>query len=188
MARTVLDRSDVVLALAGVFRKRGFEASSLSVIQQETGVGRGSLYHFFPDGKTDMARAVLDQVSGWFEEQIFVPLRTATDPQQAIANMSKEVTEYFISRQRVCLFAAITLGEEQETFAEAVRTYFTNWVDALTGVLTTTGLPPQEAADRALDAVAAIQGGLILARAYGDDATFLGIVARTEKNLLAPSR
>ena len=31
-------------------------------IQQETGVGRGSLYHFFPEGKTDMARAVLDQV------------------------------------------------------------------------------------------------------------------------------
>ncbi|OZS41295.1 TetR family transcriptional regulator, partial [Photobacterium sanguinicancri] len=91
MARTVLDRSDAVLALAGVFRKRGFEGGSLSVIQQETGIGRGSLYHFFPDGKTDMARAVLDQVNDWFEEKIFEPLRTATDPHQAIADMSREV-------------------------------------------------------------------------------------------------
>ncbi|WP_156516114.1 TetR/AcrR family transcriptional regulator, partial [Rhodococcus sp. EPR-147] len=75
MARTVLERSDAVRALADVFRKRGFESGSLSVIQQETGLGRGSLYHFFPAGKTDMARAVLEQVGKWFEEQIFVPLR-----------------------------------------------------------------------------------------------------------------
>jgi AcrR family transcriptional regulator len=188
MARTVLDRSDVVLALAGVFRRRGFEGGSLSVIQQETGVGRGSLYHFFPEGKTDMARAVLDQVSDWFEEKVFVPLRTATDPQQAIADMSREVAEYFVSRERVCLFAAITLGEEQETFATSVKKYFTDWVDALAGVLKSAGLSPLEAADRALDAVAVIQGGLILARAYDDDATFLGIVDRTEKSLLAATR
>lgn len=188
MARTVLDRSDVVRALAGVFRKRGFEGGSLSVIQQETGVGRGSLYHFFPEGKTDMARAVLDQVGEWFEEQIYEPLRTTKDTTQAIQAMSREVSAYFVSRERVCLFAAITLGEEQETFAAAVRSYFTDWVDALAGALRTSGLPDQEAADRALDAVAAIQGGLILARAYGDDATFLGIVTRTEQHLLAPTR
>lgn len=188
MARTVLDRSDVVLALAGVFRKRGFEGGSLSFIQQETGVGRGSLYHFFPEGKTDMARAVLDHVGEWFEEKIFVPLRTATDAHKAITDMSREIAEYFISRERVCLFAAITLGEEQETFAAAVRSYFADWVDALTEVLKTADLPSQEAHDRALDAVAVIQGGLILARAYDDDQTFLGIVARAEQRLLAPTR
>ncbi|MCM3779690.1 TetR/AcrR family transcriptional regulator [Microbacterium hydrocarbonoxydans] len=184
MARTVLDRSDAVLALAGVFRKRGFEGGSLSVIQQETGIGRGSLYHFFPAGKTDMARAVLAQVNDWFEEKIFEPLRTATNPRQAIENMSREVADYFISRERVCLFAAITLGEEQETFAKAVKAYFTDWVEALTGVLKIAGLSPQEAADLALDTVATIQGGLILARAYDDDATLIGVVDRTKMRLL----
>lgn len=188
MARTVLDRSDAVRALAGVFRKRGFEGASLSVIQQEAGVGRGSLYHFFPEGKSGMAAAVLEQVSDWFEERIFTPLRTAHDAAEAIEATSQEVAQYFISGERVCLFAAMTLGEERDTFADTVRTYFTDWVDALAGALRTGGLSPQEAADRALDAVAAIQGGLILARAYGDDATFLGIVARTKQHLLSPSR
>ena len=109
-----------------------------------------------------MARAVLDQVRDWFEEKIFVPLRTAADPQQAIADMSREVAQYFISRERVCLFAAITLGEEQETFATSVRAYFSGWVDARAGTLRLTGLTPKESATRALDAVAAIQGRLIL--------------------------
>lgn len=187
MARTVLDRSDAVRALAGVFHKRGFEGGSLSVIQQETGLGRGSLYHFFPEGKTDMARAVLDQVGEWFEERIFIPLRTAENATKAVEAMSQGVADYFASRESVCLFAAITLGQEKDTFAEAVRTYFTDWVDALAGALRTGGLSPQEAADRALHAVAAIQGGLILARADGDYATFLRILDRTEQHLLAPA-
>ncbi|MET0433395.1 MAG: TetR/AcrR family transcriptional regulator [Cellulomonas sp.] len=185
MAKTVLDRADAVLALAGVFRTRGFESGSLSVIQQETGIGRGSLYHFFPEGKTDMARAVLDQVREWFEDRVFAPLRSADDAQRAVGAMSREVADYFVSRERVCLFAAMTLGEGQETFAETVRAYFTDWVDALAHALRTGGLGPEEAAAQALDAVAAIQGGLILARAYGDDATLLGIVGRTEQRLLA---
>lgn len=188
MARTLLERSDAVRALAGVFRRRGFESSSLSVIQQETGIGRGSLYHFFPEGKADMARAVLEQVGDWFEERIFSPLRAAHDSATAIEAMSQEVADYFISRERVCLFASMTLGEEQDAFAGVVRAYFTDWVDALAEALRTGGISPQEAADRALDAVAAIQGGLILARAYGDDVTFLGIIARTEQRLLDPTR
>ncbi|MET4050444.1 MULTISPECIES: TetR/AcrR family transcriptional regulator [unclassified Rhodococcus (in: high G+C Gram-positive bacteria)] len=187
MARTVLERSDAVRALANVFRKRGFESSSLSVIQQETGLGRGSLYHFFPAGKTDMARAVLDQVGEWFEEQVFAPLRTSENATNAVEAMSREVADYFMSRESVCLFAAITLGQEKETFTEAVRSYFTDWVDALAEALQRGGLSNQEAADRALDAVAAIQGGLILARAYGDCATFLRIIDRTKQHLLAPA-
>ncbi|ACL38046.1 transcriptional regulator, TetR family [Pseudarthrobacter chlorophenolicus A6] len=185
MPRTVLDRADAVRALAGVFRRRGFESGSLSVIQQETGIGRGSLYHFFPDGKADMARAVLAQVRAWFDEQVFAPLRTADDAAQAVAAMSQVVEEYFVSRERVCLFAAMTLGEEQETFAREVRAYFADWVGVLAETLRRGGIVESDAADLAVDAVAAIQGGLIMTRALDDDAVFTGIVARTDRRLQA---
>jgi hypothetical protein len=98
------------------------------------------------------------------------------------------VAEYFASRESVCLFAAITMGQEKDTFAEAVRTYFADWVGALAGALRRGGLAPQEAEDRAMDAVATIQGGLIVARAYGDYPTFIQIVERTKQHLLAPAR
>jgi AcrR family transcriptional regulator len=185
MPRTVLDRSDAVVALAGVFRRRGFESGSLSVIQQETGIGRGSLYHFFPDGKTDMARAVLAQVRAWFDGQVFEPLRTAADAAHAVTSMSRVVEEYFASRERVCLFAAMTLGEEQETFAAEVRAYFADWVGVLAETLERGGVAKLEAAGLAVDAVAAIQGGLIISRAFDDDAVFSGIVARVNERLLS---
>ncbi|SDS56213.1 DNA-binding transcriptional regulator, AcrR family [Pseudarthrobacter equi] len=185
MPRTVLDRSDAVRALAGVFRRRGFESGSLSVIQQETGIGRGSLYHFFPNGKADMAGAVLAQVRDWFDHQVFEPLRTADDAAQAVTLMSQVVEEYFASRDRVCLFAAMTLGEEQETFAREVRSYFADWVSVLAETLHRGGIAESDAADLAVDAVAAIQGGLIMTRALDDDAVFTGIVSRIDRRLHA---
>jgi AcrR family transcriptional regulator len=188
MPRTVLDRSDAVLALAGVFRRRGFESGSLSVIQRETGIGRGSLYHFFPNGKADMARAVLTLVRAWFDEQVFEPLRTATDAGQAATAMSQEVHKYFDSRERVCLFAAMTLGEEQEAFAAEVHAYFADWVGVLAETLERGGVAKPNAAGLAVDAVAAIQGGLIMTRALDDDAVFSGIVARVNERLLAALR
>lgn len=186
MPRTLLERPDAIRALAAVFRRRGFESSSLSVIQQEAGIGRGSLYHFFPEGKRDMARAVLGQVNEWFEDEVLGPLRAATNAAEAVSAMTKSVADYFASRENVCLFAAMTLGEERETFAGEVKAYFVDWVDALTALLQRGGLSPEDAHESALDAVAIIQGGLILTRAYGDEATFLGIMSRTEQRLLAP--
>lgn len=185
MARTLLDRTDAVRALADVFRRRGFEGASLSVIQQDTGMGRGSLYHFFPEGKTDMARAVLAEVQAWFEEQVFAPLRTAEDASVAVAEMTGTVRDYFLSRQRVCLFAVAALGGELPPHAEAVRTYFSEWVGLLALALRRGGVARRDAADLAVDAVAAIQGALVLARALDDDAVVVGVVARVEDRLLA---
>lgn len=187
MARTVLDRPDAVRALATVFRRRGFEAASLSVIREDTGIGRGSLYHFFPDGKVDMARAVLDEVRAWFDADVFAPLRTDPDPVAAVTASLRVVEDYFASRERVCLFAALTLGAEQETFAAEVHRYFADWVEALAHALRRGGVG-DAATEQALDAVAAVQGALTLARALDDDAVLTGVVERTARRLRdAPS-
>ncbi|MDK8173565.1 hypothetical protein [Curtobacterium citreum] len=69
-----------------------------------------------------------------------------------------------------------------------MRQYFTDWVEALAGSLRRGGLPAGEAGERAIDAVATIQGALILARAHDDDTTLLSILARVERRLLASHR
>ena len=77
--RTTGDRRDVVPLLAGVFGDHGWNGSSLSLISSKTGLGKGSLYHFFSRGKTEMAEAVLDDVDMWFQVNVFAPLQSATD-------------------------------------------------------------------------------------------------------------
>ena len=74
MAKAVSGRAEAVRLLAEAFREHGFEGASLATISKATGLGKGSLYHFFPAGKEEMTTAVLEDIDAWFEGQVFAPL------------------------------------------------------------------------------------------------------------------
>lgn len=186
MARTIFERSDAVLSLARTFRLHGFEGASLSVISAETGLGKGSLYNFFPGGKEEMARAVLDEVNDWFHTNIYEPLRKQEEPESCISEMFEATAAYFESSELVCLFGAFALGQERERFATAIRDYFADWIAALESALTRAGHSPQTAHGLAADTVAGIQGALITSRALGRPEAFRESLARLHDRLGPP--
>lgn len=171
--------------LGEAFREHGFEGASLSVINKQTGLGRGSLYHFFPGGKAEMAAAVLEDIDAWFEREIFAPLRSEADAQAAINAMWEAVSAYFRSGQRVCLVGAFALSDTRDRFASAVNAYFARWIEALTHALRRLGHDAERADAMAEQVVAGIQGAIILARARRDPGLFervvAGLRAMTEK-------
>ena len=59
MPAALITREEAVARLGDVFREHGFEGTSLSVITAATGLGKGSLYNYFPGGKDEMAAAAL---------------------------------------------------------------------------------------------------------------------------------
>ncbi len=184
MSAKIVGRSDIIPLLAEVFRTRGFEGASLSAITKQTGLGKGSLYHFFPGGKEEMAHVVLAEIREWFETQVFKPLREESDPLQAIDQMLRHVETYFESGQRVCLVGAFALGDVRDKFATHVNSYFKTWIRDLSAALTRTGVPKKEARARAEAAVLNIQGAIVLTRSLNDTAIFSRTLSRLRKNLL----
>jgi AcrR family transcriptional regulator len=178
MTRTVFEKADVVPLVAEVFRELGFEGASLTLITERTKLSKGSLYHFFPGGKEEMAAEILAHVHGWFVTQVFEPLEKE-DPRAAITSMWETVDDYFRSGRRICLIGAFALDETRDRFARPIRVYFKRWIDALEGALVRGGMSAASARTHAEEAVIGIQGALTLARALNDKAIF----ARTLKQL-----
>lgn len=183
MPRVVAERADTLPALAEVFREHGYEGASLSLISRATGLGKGSLYHFFPGGKEEMAAAVLAEIDGWFEANLFAPLRDTDEPEPAIAAMFDAVSAYFRSGRRVCLLGALALGHGRDRFADAVRGYFVRWIEALGEALASGGRPHEVAMALAEEAVASIQGAIVLARALDRSDVFERTIARLRERL-----
>jgi AcrR family transcriptional regulator len=183
MARMIAERSDVIPILGEVFRAHGYEGTSLSIIGAATGLGKGSLYHFFPGGKEEMASAVLGDIDAWFQTQVYRPLRDSTDARQAIADMFKAVDHYFYSGARICLVGVFALSGERDRFHAQVGGYFTAWIDALTGALRRLGHSSTDAQRLSLEVVSGVQGGLMLARALDDPRTFSACIASLERRL-----
>jgi len=178
------DRSAVLPILAEVFREYGYEGASLARIGAATGLGKGSLYHFFPGGKDEMAAAVLADIDAWFRRAIFVPLAGCADAQharQGIGAMLLAVESYFQSGQKVCLLGVFALGCERDRFAAQVKDYFAAWIGALAVALLRAG--KDEAQGLAEETVGAIQGALVLARALERPPLFATAMLRLRARL-----
>ena len=182
MARLIAERADALPALGEVFREYGFEGASLARITQATGLGKSSLYHFFPGGKEEMLAATLAHIDDWFETNMFAPLRD-DPPRAAIAAMFEATDAYFRSGRRVCLIGVIALADTRDAFAAPVRDYFRRWIEALASALERAGHAPDDAAARAEAVVAGLQGAITLARAMNDTAIFTRCLERLRADL-----
>ncbi len=171
MARAYLERADLIPPIAEIFRRYGFDGASIGIIATETGAGRSSLYHFFPGGKEEMADAVLAHIHGWFEDNIFKPLDEEPS-QQALPEMFVALDDYFQSGQRVCLVGAFALDDVRDRFTQQIESYFARWTSALCACLHRSGYSKSSAETEAVSILAAVQGGIVLARASGNDAAF----------------
>jgi AcrR family transcriptional regulator len=184
MAKADAARGDILASLAEVFRAHGYEGTTLALISDATGLGKGSLYNFFPGGKEQMADEVLASIDRWFVDKIYTPLRTAPDPVKGIAAMYAATDDYFRSGQRVCLVGVVALGASRDLFGEKVKDYFAGWVDALAAALRRSGDDKAEARRKSEHAVLEIQGALVLARAFDDTKVFSRALKESERRLI----
>jgi AcrR family transcriptional regulator len=183
MSKARAERETIIPALGEIFREYGFEGASLSVITERTGLGKGSLYHFFPGGKEEMATIVLAEIDTWFQVNVYQPLRDGDDPKAGIDHMFAAVEDYFRAGRRVCLVGVFALDNTRDRFAAAVKSYFADWAKSLTKALTRCGHTPAGAKALTEDILGGIQGGLVLARALDDPAVFTRTLKRLRENL-----
>jgi TetR/AcrR family transcriptional regulator, lmrAB and yxaGH operons repressor len=186
MPRVMTERAAAVPALAEAFREHGFEGASIAQLCAATGLGKGSLYNFFPGGKEEMAAAVLTDVDDWFTGNIFEPLRNAVPGDPAVISaMFDAVTGYFRSGRRVCLQGAFALGRERDLFAETIGGYFQQWIASLTAALRA-GRSETAARAVAVEVIAAVQGGIVLSRALNEPDIFLQVIEQARR-LITPA-
>ncbi|HEY0220253.1 MAG TPA: TetR/AcrR family transcriptional regulator [Afipia sp.] len=185
MAKQIAERGEILPLLAEVFRAHGYEGATLALLTEATGLGKGSLYHFFPGGKEQMAGEVLAEIDTWFDINVFVPLLKSNDPQRAIADMLTSVESYFRAGRRVCLIGVVALGASRDFFAQQVHSYFKRWGDALASALRRAGETPVSARRKSEDALLVIQGALVLARALDDPKVFSRAMADLKTRLLS---
>jgi AcrR family transcriptional regulator len=178
-------RDDIALTLFDLFRRSGYDAVSIADISAATGLGKSSLYHHFPGGKPDMAEAVAAMARARMRDAVFDPLRGAGSAAKKIAAMTAFVSEMYDGGGAPCLISSLMISPNAGPAAiDAVRAIMTEWIDALADALRAEGLPAAEARRRALDALITIQGGLVVARATGDQSVFARAMAAAKRDLL----
>ena len=181
-----LSREEVAQILLAEFRRSGYEGASLSSLSAATGLGKSSLYHYFPDGKVDMGRAAIEVVGQWMREKI-IPLLTAEgEPEKRLKRYFTAMSDFYAKGTLPCLTDLFTIGEAAGHFQQPLRHNIGNTIKLIAAVLEEAGFSSSEATRRAEDSVVMMHGALVVARAQGSSALFVRVVRGIPDMLLAP--
>ena len=89
--------------LMDLFREKGFDGAAVSDISESTGLGKSSLYHHFPNGKEEMALAVLAHLDEQLERALFEPMRSAESPRKKLNRMLDTIDTFYDGGKNACL-------------------------------------------------------------------------------------
>jgi TetR/AcrR family transcriptional regulator, lmrAB and yxaGH operons repressor len=184
MVAPLLPREVVIDRLMRVFRRLGYEGASLSELSKATGLGRSSLYHYFPGGKEDMARAALEHLGEWVDVHLLQPLRGSGTPEERLDRIVVELDSLYASGQNACLLGTLVHGESRHLFQAQLRASFTALITAFADLVVESGVDPSIAQQRSEDAVMKIQGALILSGGLDDSRPFRRIIEHLSTDLL----
>ncbi len=183
-----LSRTEVIERLTAVLRRRGFAGASLAELSKATGLGKSSLYHYFPDGKDDMTRAVLAHLATQLQQALFAPLLAPGPARRRLDAMAGTLDSFYRGGREACLLGNLVVGETRDRFHGELAAIFEAWVAAIASVLRDAGFSRALARTRAEDAVVRIEGALVLAAGSGQAAVFERTLRQLPADLLAPAK
>ncbi|MBD1874274.1 TetR/AcrR family transcriptional regulator [Nodosilinea sp. FACHB-131] len=183
MAKPTAAKQTYVPPLLDLFRQYGYDGVSLSKISQATGLGKASLYHHFPGGKDDMVTTVLDTLDQWLQATALDALESEGDALARLTRMGDRICEAYSHGQKPCILASLMLGSAKADFQPQVQGMLQRWLGAIAAVLTQAGMAESLAQERSEEALIAIQGALIMARAMNDAAIFKRTMQRLPQQL-----
>jgi AcrR family transcriptional regulator len=164
------DTKDRILDSSGeLFRRQGYMGTGVKQILAEAGAPFGSLYHFFPGGKSELGAETIRR-SGYLYGLLLgefagptVPLAEGIRAFFAGAAETLEETDY----ADACPIATVALevSSSDEELRQACADVFEAWVEGGTVRFEAEGIPRERARQLVIQMVAGLEGAFVLSRA-----------------------
>lgn len=179
--RPVGTRERIVRAASLLMQRQGYDGTGIKQISTEAGATLGSVYHFFPGGKQQLAVAAIGHGDREFADELRLTLDAATDPAQAVIDCAHRLAQGLRESDWVdgCPVTATALGTAGRApdIQEAAAAAFANWRDLVYARLRKAGIAEDDAHDLAHTVISTLEGAELAAQ-----------VSRSERPLLTAGR
>lgn len=184
MPAALISREEVLSRVLESFREQGYDGASLAELSAVTGLGKSSLYHYFPGGKSDMAEQVLAHLDTLLAAALFEPLKRDATPQKKLDGMIDAIDTFYEGGRRACLLERLTASVDRREFKRPLAAAFTKWMRAVEELGREAGLSKAIARARAEQLVISVEGALVVSAGIDDPAPFQRTLAELRRNLL----
>ena len=189
-------RDRIIVATNELFRRHGYNGTSLSQISEASSATIGSIYHFFPGGKEALAVAVVEATGEVYRELFESIVADADDAAAAYIDFFDGAADVLEESDFIdpCPIGTIAreVANTSEPLREAAARAFGSWIDAARTHLAAAGVQPDVASELATLFVSTVEGMFVLSRTLRDTAPLRAagrhLAALVEQATLHPAR
>jgi AcrR family transcriptional regulator len=161
-------RDRIIVATNELFRRHGYNGTSLSHISDAANATVGSIYHFFPGGKEALAAAVVETTGAVYRELFQAIVTQADHPAAAYVDFFAAAAGVLEESDFIdpCPIGTIAreVANTSEPLRQAAETAFDSWITAAREHLATAGIADDVANELATVFVATVEGAFVLSR------------------------
>lgn len=163
-------RDQIIETTRSLLETQGYHATGLNQIVKESGAPKGSLYHYFPEGKEEITEEAIRRAGSYVTERITANLAQIKDAADAIEALIRTIADAVEASEFQTGGPLMTVAMETTTTSVrlnlACREAYTMLQAAFQIRLEAGGYSPQRAAQLATFVTAGIEGGTVLSRTY----------------------
>ena len=163
-------RERMVISAALLIRERGAHPTAIADILEHSGAPRGSAYHYFPGGRTQLLCEAIDYAGEYIAEKIVKGATGVDVLDDLIADYRNQLirTDYRAGCPVVAV--AVEAGDlakqaQAAPVIDRAAAAFTRWTDLIAQRLIEDGMSAQRAEELAMLTTTAIEGAIVVARA-----------------------
>ncbi|MGB9306906.1 MAG: TetR/AcrR family transcriptional regulator [Mycobacterium sp.] len=179
-------RERMVVSAALLIRERGAHATAISDVLEHSGAPRGSAYHHFPGGRTQLLCEAVDYAG----QHVAAVIAETQGSRELLDTLIDKYREQLLSTdfRAGCPVVAVSVeaGEDRERMApvtERAAAVFGHWCDLIAQRFIADGIAPERADELAALSISALEGAILLARVRRD-LTPLDVLHRQLSSLL----
>lgn len=173
-------RDKIVRSAALLFRRKGYAATGMNDIVTLSGAPKGSVYHYFPEGKEQIAIETIHYAAGLVAKTLMELAEAHATPSGMVRAYGKLLRGWLAKSeyQDGCPITTtlLELSATSEPVAEAGRNAFASWKNIYRLKLIAAGVSESSAAGLASMAVTSFQGALIMTKVEASSQPIVDVV------------
>lgn len=169
----VSPRERMVISAALLIRERGAHPTAIADVLEHSGAPRGSAYHYFPGGRTQLLCEAIDYAGEYIAAKIAKAESGIDALDRLFADYRKQLLKSDFRAGCPVVAVSVESGDPAKPDAaaaviERAAAAFSRWTDLITTRLISDGLPKKRAAELAMLTTTSVEGAIVVARASRD--------------------
>ncbi len=166
-------RERMVASAAMLIRERGAHPTAIADVLEHSGAPRGSAYHYFPGGRTQLLCEAIDYAGEYVARKI----ARADSGLEAFDSLFAHYRKLLLDTdfRAGCPVVAVTVEagdpakpDQSTPVIERAAAAFSRWTDLIAGRLVAEGVSDERAAELAMLTTTSLEGAIVVARASRD--------------------